>query len=65
MAASNLPLRIPERQPETGSPGRMNWPRPAKKPSAGFRNLLTLEPNHRSAMPCSLTPTRSGSELCV
>src|SRR5439155_18068510 len=39
--------------------------RPAKKPSAGFRNLLALEPNHRSAMPCSLTPTRSGSELCV
>ena len=33
MATSNLPLRIPERQPETSSPGRVNWPRPAKKPS--------------------------------
>lgn len=33
MATSNLPLRVPERQPETSSPARARWPRPVKKPS--------------------------------
>lgn len=33
MASSNLPARLPDRQPETPSAPRATWPRPEKKPS--------------------------------
>jgi hypothetical protein len=31
MAASQLPVRSPERQPETNTAPRTTWPRPSKK----------------------------------
>jgi hypothetical protein len=33
MAASQLPARVPDRQPEANSNPRATWPRPAKKPA--------------------------------
>jgi len=33
MAASTLPARVPDRQPESDSKTQPTWPRPAKKTS--------------------------------
>ncbi len=33
MAASQLPARVPERQPETPATPRATYPRPVKKPN--------------------------------
>jgi len=33
MANSQLPARLPERQPETNTSPRPAWPRPVKKPA--------------------------------